>query len=95
MVPSTKDKVYVILFFYKKVDCKQTTFQKDYGYTHDSGIFEKDFREGRGQEREEDILLGKEGNTQIVYFSQLDEKWADEAYGRDKIGTHMDAGLPV
>ena len=77
------------------MDCKQTTFQKDYGYTHDSGIFEKDFREGRGQEREEDILLGKEGNTQIVYFSQLDEKWADEAYGRDKIGTHMDAGLPV
>lgn len=63
-------------------------FQKDYGYTHDSGIFERDFREGSGQEYDEDILLGKEGETQVVYFSQLDERWADEAYGRDKIGTH-------
>lgn len=39
-------------------------FQKDYGYNNDSGIFERDFREADGQEYDEDILLGREGETQ-------------------------------
>ena len=63
-------------------------FQKDYGYNNDSGIFERDFREADGQEYDEDILLGREGETQVVYYNQLDERWADEPYGQDKIGTH-------
>lgn len=63
-------------------------FQKDYGYNNDSGIFERDFREADGQEYDENILLGREGETQVIYYNQLDERWADEPYGRDKIGTH-------
>ena len=63
-------------------------FQKDYGYNNDSGIFERDFREADGQEYDEDILLGREGETQVVYYNQLDERWSDEPYGQDKIGTH-------
>ena len=62
-------------------------FQKDYGYNNDSGIFERDFREADGQEYDEDILLGREGETQVVYYNQLDGRWADEPYGQDKIGT--------
>lgn len=63
-------------------------FQKDYGYNNDSGIFERDFREADGQEYDEDILLGREGERQVVYYNQLDERWANEPYGQDKIGTH-------
>ena len=63
-------------------------FQKDYGYNNDSGIFERDFREADGQEYDEDILFGREGEVQVVYYNQLDERWADEAYGQDRIGTH-------
>lgn len=63
-------------------------FQKDYGYNNDSGIFERDFREAEGQEYDEDILLGREGEQEIVYYNQLDERWVDEPYGQDKIGTH-------
>ena len=63
-------------------------FQKDYGFNNDSGIFERDFREADGQEYDEDILLGRDGETQVVYYSQLDERWVDEPYGQDRIGTH-------
>ena len=28
------------------------------------------------------------GETQVVYFSQFDERWRDQNYGPDKIGTH-------
>ncbi len=63
-------------------------FQKDYGYNNDSGIFERDFREADGQEYNEDILLGRDGEIQVVYYNQLDERWTDEPYGQDKIGTH-------
>ena len=63
-------------------------FQKDYGYNNDSGIFDRDFREADGQEYDEDILLGRDGEIQVVYYNQLDERWKDEPYGQDKIGTH-------
>ncbi len=63
-------------------------FQKDYGYNNDSGIFERDFREADGQEYNEDILLGREREVQVVYYNQLDGRWSDEPYGQDKIGTH-------
>lgn len=63
-------------------------FQKDYGFNNDSGIFERDFREADGQEYDEDILLGRDGEIQVVYYNQLDERWRDEPYGQDKIGTH-------
>lgn len=63
-------------------------FQKDYGYNNDSGIFDRDFREADGQEYDEDILLGRDGEIQVVYYNQLDERWKEEPYGEDKIGTH-------
>ncbi|MDR2888714.1 MAG: C39 family peptidase [Lachnospiraceae bacterium] len=63
-------------------------FQKDYGYVHDSGIFERDFREADGEEYDADILLGKAGETEVVYYSQLDDRWSEQAYGQDAIGTH-------
>ncbi len=63
-------------------------FQKDYGYNNDSGIFDRDFREADGQEYDEDILLGRDGEIQVVYYNQLDERWKEEPYGQDKIGTH-------
>ncbi len=63
-------------------------FQKDYGYNNDSGIFDWDFREADGQEYDEDILLGRDGEIQVVYYNQLDERWKEEPYGQDKIGTH-------
>lgn len=63
-------------------------FQKDYGFNNDSGIFERDFREADGQEYDEDILSDRNGEIQVIYYSQLDERWADEPYGQDKIGTH-------
>ena len=62
-------------------------FQKDYGYNNDSGIFDRDFREADGQEYDEDILLGRDGEIQMVYYNQLDERWKEEPYGQDKIGT--------
>lgn len=63
-------------------------FQKDYGYNNDSGIFDRDFREADGQEYDEDVLLGRDGGIQVVYYNQLDGRWVDEPYGQDKIGTH-------
>ena len=62
-------------------------FQKDYGYNQSIGIYENDYVEGSGQSYE-GITLGAEGETQVVYFCQFDERWADAPYGPDKIGTH-------
>lgn len=63
-------------------------FQKSYGYSDDSGIFVQDDQEADGQEYGKDIPLGRDGETQVVYYNQLDERWRDEPYGQDKIGTH-------
>lgn len=43
-------------------------FQKDYGYTNDSGIFEQDDQEADGQEYDEDIPLGRAGG--LFWLSQ-------------------------
>lgn len=63
-------------------------FQKDYGYNNASGIFDMDFQEADGQKYDEDILFGREGKIQVVYYNQLDERWKEKPYGEDKIGTH-------
>lgn len=63
-------------------------FQKAYGYSDDSGIFVQDDQEADGQGYDEDIPLGRAGETQVVYYNQLDGRWKDEPYGQDKIGTH-------
>lgn len=63
------------------------TFQKDYGFNQSIGIYENDYVEGSGQSYE-GITLGSEGETQVVYFNQLDERWRDAGYEPDKVGTH-------
>lgn len=59
-------------------------FQMDYGYNQNIGIYEKDYIEGSGQSYEGVIFT--DGGTQVVYYNQLDERWADEPYGTDNIG---------
>lgn len=62
-------------------------FQQDWGYNQRIGFFSKDYIENSGQSYE-GITLGQEGEREVVYYNQLDERWARELYGQDKIGTH-------
>lgn len=62
-------------------------FQQDWGYNQRIGMFSKDYIENSGQSYE-GITLGQEGEREVVYYNQLDERWAKEAYGQDRIGTH-------
>lgn len=62
------------------------SFQKDYGYNQSIGIYEDDYIDGDGQNYEGVVFT--DGATEVVYFSQLDERWKNEPYGSDKIGTH-------
>ena len=62
-------------------------FQRDYGFNQSIGIYDADYVAGSGQSYE-GVTLGSEGETQVVYFSQFDERWRDQNYGPDKIGTH-------
>ena len=59
-------------------------FQMDYGYNQSIGIYEKDYIEGSGQSYEGVIFT--DGGTEVAYYNQLDERWADEPYGTDNIG---------
>lgn len=61
-------------------------FQKDYGYNQSIGIHENDYIESDGQDYEGVVFT--DGSTEVMYFSQLDERWKNEPYGSDKIGTH-------
>ena len=61
-------------------------FQKEYGYNQSIGIYEQDYLEGNGQNYEGVIFT--DDSTEVVYYNQLDERWANEPYGMDKIGTH-------
>ena len=59
-------------------------FQKQYGYNQQLGIYEKDYVDGSGQSYEGVIFT--DGATEVVYYNQLDERWADLPYGTDNIG---------
>ena len=59
-------------------------FQKQYGYNQQLGIYEKDYIDGSGQSYEGIIFT--DGVTEVVYYNQLDERWADLPYGTDNIG---------
>jgi hypothetical protein len=62
------------------------SFQVEYGYNQSIGIFEKDYVDGNGVDYGDIIFT--DGVTDVVYFNQLDAKYADEPYGTDRIGTH-------
>ena len=59
-------------------------FQKQYGYNQQLGIYEKDYIDGSGQSYEGVVFT--DGATEVVYYNQLDERWADLPYGTDNIG---------
>ena len=61
-------------------------FQKDYGYNQSIGLYERDYLDGSGIDYGD--ILFTDGATGVVYFNQLDAKYANEPYGTDKIGTH-------
>jgi hypothetical protein len=61
-------------------------FQRDYGYNQEIGIYDDSYIESSGQTYEG--VTFTDGATEVVYFNQLDERWANEPYGNDKIGTH-------
>lgn len=58
-------------------------FQIDYGYNQELGIYDKDYIEGSGQNY--DGVVFTDGETEVVYYNQLDERWADQPYGTDNI----------
>ena len=61
-------------------------FQKDYGYNQSIGIYDKDYIEGSGQDYGDITFTDSE--ISVVYFNQLDEKYKNQLYGTDKVGTH-------
>lgn len=58
--------------------------QINYGYNQSIGIFEQDYIDGNGQSYEGVVFT--DGDTPVVYYNQLDERWADLPYGTDNIG---------
>lgn len=55
------------------------SFQKDYGYNQNLGIFEQDYIDGSGQSYEGVVFT--DGGMEVTYYNQLDERWANEMYG--------------
>ena len=61
-------------------------FQKDYGYNQTIGIYDKDYIDAEGQEYGDIVFT--DSAVDVVYFNQLDEKYKNQLYGTDKVGTH-------
>ena len=59
-------------------------FQIGYGYNQNIGIHDNDYITGSGQNYD-GVVFGEEGDTQVTYFSQLDERWAGAAYGSSTV----------
>lgn len=53
--------------------------QINYGYNQNIGIYEQDYIEGSGQSYEGVVFT--DGGIEVVYYNQLDERWADKMYG--------------
>ena len=60
-------------------------FQIDHGYHQNLGIYENDYLQGNGQTYE-GVVFGDAGETEVVYYSQLDKRWAGASYGDSTIG---------
>jgi hypothetical protein len=61
-------------------------FQKDYGYNQSIGLYESDYINGSGIDYGD--ITFTDGATAVIYYNQLDARYADEPYGTDRIGTH-------
>ena len=61
-------------------------FQKDYGYNQNIGLYEQDYISGSGIDY--GSITFTDGAADVVYFNQLDKKYADVMYGASgTIGT--------
>ncbi len=54
--------------------------QINYGYNQTLGIHEQDYIEGSGQSYEGVVF--SDGGMEVVYYNQLDERWANVMYGQ-------------
>lgn len=61
-------------------------FQMEYGYNQSLGIYEQDYIAGSGQSYEG--VSFSDGITDVVYYSQLDERWRNSLYGTGRIGNN-------
>lgn len=68
------------------------SFQKDYGYNQNLGIFEQDYIDGSGQSYEGVVFT--DGGMEVTYYNQLDERWADKMYGNQAPLGRLAAALP-
>ena len=55
------------------------SFQQEYGYNQNIGIYDADYVNGSGQSYEGVVFT--DGGMEVMYYNQLDERWADILYG--------------
>lgn len=55
------------------------SLQQEYGYNQNLGICDQDYVDGSGQSYEGVVFA--DGGREVVYYNQLDERWADVMYG--------------
>ncbi|MDD3227906.1 MAG: C39 family peptidase [Oscillospiraceae bacterium] len=55
-------------------------FQKEYGFNQTLGIYDQDYIDGIGQSYEGVVFT--DGSMEVVYYNQLDERWANVMYGQ-------------
>ena len=55
------------------------SFQQEYGYNQNIGIYDADYVNGSGQSYEGVVFT--DGGMEVMYYNQMDERWADVMYG--------------
>lgn len=55
------------------------SFQQEYGYNQNIGINDTDYINGSGQSYEGVVFT--DGGMEVMYYNQLDERWAEVMYG--------------
>ena len=55
------------------------SFQQEYGYNQNIGIYDVDYVSGSGQSYEGVVFT--DGGMEVMYYNQMDERWADIMYG--------------
>ena len=55
------------------------SLQQEYGYNQNLGIYDQDYVDGSGQSYTGVVFADR--GREVVYYNQLDERWADVMYG--------------
>jgi hypothetical protein len=63
-----------------------TDFQQEFGYNQTIGIYERDYIVGSGINYGDIVFT--DGVIDVIYFNQLDIRFANQPFGTDRIGTH-------